>query len=225
MPNAGRALLASVVASAALGACTSFGVGPTDALAADAGADAELEAAPDVDAEPFLTVFVTSAVYTGKLGGLAGADAKCMALAAGAGLLGTFVAWLSDHQTSAATRLSPADLPYRLVDGTLVASGPIELVSGTLRHAIDKTESNGSPPFGTNDCGFGPRTVWTETNGTGGGPCNANAAQACLDWTSDAPSPTAYGSLGDSTEASAAWSCGCGSGTCDKTAALYCFER
>jgi hypothetical protein len=223
MAHARRTLLVAAAFSAGLGACTTFRSGATDAVVSDAGADADAKA--DVTGPFFLTVFVTSAVYTGNLGGLPGADAQCMALAAKAGLHGTFVAWLSDRQTSAAARVLSADVPYRLVDGSLVANGRADLIAGRLQHAIDKTEMGGPPPVGTNDCGFGPMSVWTETNGQGGGMCNPNAVQACLDWTSDAPSPTAYGSLGNPTVASSTWSCGCGNGACDKTSALYCFER
>src|SRR5207248_2675590 len=41
-------------------------------------------------------VFVTSVMYDGNLGGLAGADAKCQARATAASLSGTYKAWLSD---------------------------------------------------------------------------------------------------------------------------------
>lgn len=40
-------------------------------------------------------VFASSATFTGNLGGLAGADQRCAALAADAGLSGTFLAFLS----------------------------------------------------------------------------------------------------------------------------------
>ena len=42
-------------------------------------------------------VFVTSANYTGDLGGLVGADSKCQALADSAGLDGNYKAWLSTN--------------------------------------------------------------------------------------------------------------------------------
>jgi hypothetical protein len=51
-------------------------------------------------------VFVTSAAFAGNLGGLSGADAKCTAAAAAAGLGGSFVAWLSDATTSAKDRVT-----------------------------------------------------------------------------------------------------------------------
>ena len=52
--------------------------------------------------------FATSATFTGALGGLAGADAACMQAAQQAGLVGTFVAWLSTTTVNAVDRLSGA---------------------------------------------------------------------------------------------------------------------
>src|SRR5262249_60557677 len=81
-------------------------------------------------------VFVSSTTYTGNLGGLSGADAKCQSLATSAGHAGTFKAWLSDDVTDAKSRLTHSTMPYVLVDGTIVATGFTDLTSGTLRHAI-----------------------------------------------------------------------------------------
>jgi hypothetical protein len=69
-------------------------------------------------APPVKRVFVTSTVYTGNLGGSAGADDKCQERADAAGLGGTFKAWLSATGTgnSAFDRLSHASVPYVRVD-------------------------------------------------------------------------------------------------------------
>ena len=140
-------------------------------------------------------VFVTSSNHhTGNLGGLAGADAICQALAGAAALPGTFTAWLSTTTTSAASRLTHSTLPYRLVDGTLVASDWTDLTDGSLGVPIDETESgasNGSPFVWTNtsvngnaqgyDCGG-----WTSSSQSNLGEVgNANAANAF--WTNRAP--------------------------------------
>jgi hypothetical protein len=50
--------------------------------------------------------FVTSATFTGNLGGLSGADAKCMSAATTAGRSGTFVAFLSATTTDAIARVA-----------------------------------------------------------------------------------------------------------------------
>jgi hypothetical protein len=67
-------------------------------------------------------VFATSQGFTGNLGGLAGADAICQAEANAAGLPGTYKAFLSDNNTSAADRLNQSSLPYELVNGTPIAA-------------------------------------------------------------------------------------------------------
>jgi hypothetical protein len=87
-------------------------------------------------------VFISSQTYDGNLGGLAGADAKCQTLATTAGLAGTYVAWLSDSTTDAASRIGPG--AYALVDGTIVATGLPDLLDGTLVAPINLTES-GAP--------------------------------------------------------------------------------
>ena len=51
-------------------------------------------------------VFVTSIGYDGNLGGLAGADAKCMTRAAAGNLSGTYKAWLSSSTVNAKDRIT-----------------------------------------------------------------------------------------------------------------------
>ena len=87
-------------------------------------------------------IFVSSALYTGNLGGLAGADAICNMRAQAAGLPGTYMAWLSTNQANGtpATRFTQSAQPYRKVDGVLVANNWADLIDGTLASAIDKTE-------------------------------------------------------------------------------------
>ncbi len=113
-------------------------------------------------------VFVSSAAYDGNLGGLAGADAKCQALAGVARLPGTYKAFLSDSTTSASARLSRPGGAYKLVDGTVVAADSAAFFSST--HAS---------PFLLDEKGIATGgEVWTGSNfsGTGSGGCG--------DWTS-----------------------------------------
>jgi len=68
-------------------------------------------------------VFVTSKMFHGNLGGIAGADAICQQAAAAAGLGGSWTAWISSSQVDAASRVTGFG-PYYLVDGkTLVFNG------------------------------------------------------------------------------------------------------
>src|SRR5258706_251442 len=50
-------------------------------------------------------VFVTSSIYSGAVGGLAGADAQCQYRAGVHGFTGTYRAWLSDKTTNAYDRV------------------------------------------------------------------------------------------------------------------------
>src|SRR5438067_1391069 len=96
---------------------------------------------------PNKVVFVTSQIYTAALGGLAGADAKCQSLATGAGLTGTYKAWLSSSSVDARDRLTHSAIPYVLSDRTtVVADNWSDLVDGSLKHAIDKTETGAAGP-------------------------------------------------------------------------------
>jgi hypothetical protein len=117
-------------------------------------------------------VFATSTLQNGcnDIAGLAGGDAKCAALAAAAGLSGTFKAWLSDSATSAAARLTHSSAPYSLVDGTQIAANWNDLTDGVLDHAIDEDE------LGTQVTNA-EATVYTGTTSNG-----ASAVDNCGGW-------------------------------------------
>ena len=139
------------------------------ALDAVGATDAPSEAASDagVDAGPKI-VFVSSVLYGANLGGLNGADTKCQALATAAGLPGNYKAWLSDDNTNASMRLAHSSGAYVLYDGvTVVANDWAGLTSGTLKHAIDRTEDGGTLQTPQVCLGQGP-IVYSNThlNGT-----------------------------------------------------------
>jgi hypothetical protein len=164
------------------------------------------------------TVFVTSTLYDGNLGGLAGADAKCQARAQAAGLAGTYMAWLSDANASPSTRFTKSAVPYKRVDGTTIANNWNDLVDNQIIAAINKTELNGAPPQGNVACPAGNPTVWTATNANG---TLSNAGSTCSNWTS-----TGGGSLwGRTTVSDTGWSNWCSGGTCSWTAPIYCFQQ
>ncbi len=143
------------------------------------------DAAPPVDAGgdsaeggvPGPKVFVSSTLMkAGAINGLAGGDAMCASLATAAGLAGTWVAWLSNHDNGphAIDRVTGAG-PWRLTSGELVASSKATLSSGTLLHAIDHDEKGVAVAAGrawtgtgtdgkysTNDC-----ERWTPAGGDG----------------------------------------------------------
>lgn len=154
----------------AYGACTSCG-SPSDGGNVDQGASKK-------------RVFVTSQHYDGNLGGSAGGDAKCNAVAQAAisaGLLKgagtTWVAWLSDSTSNAIDRLVDVG-PWYLVDEQTkvfnnkahVALQPAQL----LGSGITMDERG-------NDAISQCAVSWTGTM-----PGGTVSAADCADWTSNA---------------------------------------
>lgn len=163
-------------------------------------------------------VFITSATHDGNLGGLAGGDAFCQALADAQGLGGTFRMWLSDATGSPSTRFVQSADPYYLLNGTMVASSYADLVDGTLLAAINVNEAGGlvasNVPFtGTNSDG---------TAIQGGGAAQDN----CSGWTSAASGN--HGWTGNSDGADITWTVSSNSGSprqCNVLHRFYCFEQ
>lgn len=129
---------------------------PTDSSGAD-----HYTLSPDAQTK---RVFVTSGYwFSYDVGGVAGANAKCIEAAKAAKLGdGNWVAWLSTKDKNAKDKL-PTDVAYVLVDGTtVVATNLQELTSGSLLNAIALTE------YGA---GVGPTlqdtAVWTGTKPDG----------------------------------------------------------
>jgi hypothetical protein len=182
-------------------------------------------AAPDA-AEPTTPklVFVTSKTYAGgELGGLAGADAKCAARAAAAGVTGTFKAWLSSDDVTAASRLTHASAPYHLADGTPIAASWADVVGGLLQHPIDLDETGALDTRAGSCIDAASVAVWTATAIDGGhvyNPIDAN--YTCTNWTLVGPG---WGMLGSSGQSDGRWTdAGCAEG-CSTQGALYCFEQ
>jgi len=164
-------------------------------------------------------VFTTSLVYDGNLGGLAGADMKCQARAVAAALPGTYKAWLSDAAATPNTRFTKSTIPYRLVDGTLVANDYTDLTDGTIAAPLNKTESGGAAPT-TAFCGPNKVTPWSSTSATGA----FQAGGTCTNWTDTTVGGAQWG---DGNAISSSWAAECGGGACGGTfmAPLYCFQQ
>ena len=161
---------------------------------------------------PHRVVFVSSALYSGNLGGLAGADGKCTELAKAAGMDGVkFKAWLSDSVTTPASRFDAGfSGVYNLVDGTLVAHGWTELIDGSLAHAIDLDETNNAMPVDT--------LVWSNTTGVGG----LLGGNHCTNWTS--ASTMINGAYGFSVAVTSAWTNSGNVAACKTANNIYCFQ-
>lgn len=183
----------------------------TDAAMADTGVDAAVGCRGAVDCTR--VVFVSSQNFTGNLGGVAGADAKCQALADQSTIARikghTFQAWVSTGMTPVSARFVHGSQPYVLGDATVVASNWQDLTKGTLSNGIDLDELGVTR---TNT------TAWTGTTSS-----NANyAGLGCGDWTVGAAGTKGvYGNVGGSGNG---WSSN-GVNDCNNLNALYCFEQ
>lgn len=105
-------------------------------------------------------VFISSLSYSGDLGGVAGADEKCRALADAADLPDpeSFRAWLSDGSESPNSRfqgIAVADRPYVLLSGKIVAESYVDLTQNGPHTGIAITET-GETVF--------DEFVWTNTS-------------------------------------------------------------
>lgn len=179
----------------------------SDAGANDGAADADV---PD-GYVPGKRVFVLSSTVLGNFGGVAAATTTCNTAAAGLG--GSWMAWVSVAGDDAVDRLT-TDGPFRLVDGTLVATNKAALLSGSLSLAINKDED------GHLISGF-LATCWTGTGRDG-----RSTGADCNGWTSKADGDLA--TVGSVSASDGRWTdvydaVGSGGG-CNSTFKLYCFE-
>lgn len=178
-------------------------------------------------------MFVTSSMFEGNLGGLAGADAKCDAHAQAAGLTGTYLAWLSSSQATAAERMTHHDAGYVLVDGTVVATSWDDLVDGEIAHEIDLEETGAfHDVMPTHRVAV---AVWSSTDVMGHRASAMWDDTGCEDWTVGAvpwSTPAVYGGIGLVYDSSGAqsfldhrWTDAQNPVGCGALAALYCVEQ
>ncbi len=183
----------------------------------DDGATADEDGCSAVCTKELRRVFVTSAVFTGDLGGRAGADAKCQAAAKSASAPGTFRAWLSTSNASPADDFVKSAVPYVRLDDVQVAADWQDLVDGALEAPIIVSELGGPPAASTHVCipqdAWG---AWTSTNEKG----LPSMKGTCSNWSTTNGDST-LGRVGD---ASLAWSFFCVT-PCSSKASLYCVEQ
>lgn len=127
-------------------------------------------------------VFLTSQVFSGNLGGIAGADAKCQAAAKAAGLGGRWRAWVSSDTSSPASdpNFTKHDGPYVRLDGVPIASNWADLVDTTILAPIAQDEYGNYPRAVTEAYALEPY-AFTGTDRHG----NATIRMNCNNWTSD----------------------------------------
>jgi len=158
-------------------------------------------------------VFVTSTTYDGNLGGLEGADAKCQERANAANLGGQWKAWLSDTNTSAASRITHSNNSYKLLNGNVIANNWEDLIDGSIQNSINLDEFKRVPSY--QSC------VWTSTATNGNFlPKSANLT-ACSDYTSADANYSWCGHNGSKDFNWTKWS----TDVCSNSSPLYCFEQ
>lgn len=172
---------------------------PTDAGKIDGGGDASPPGPKKV--------FVSSALRTGNIGGIAGGDALCQQLATAKGFTGKFIAWLSVAGTNAGDRITAAG-PWVRVDNEVVATTKAQLISGNLAKPINKDENGATPPAAED-------RVWTAT-----GPNGAHVAGDCGGWTSTAGG----GRVGEAEQSDGDWTALVDE-ACTEVNRVYCFEQ
>jgi hypothetical protein len=167
----------------------------------------------------FNKAFVTSATFTGKLGGQKGADAKCARAAKAVGLSGTFKAWLSTSKRNAKGKLGTARGFVR-VDGQPFADQVSDIVAGRIFNPLDIDENGDAHP---------DNAVWTGTLGDGTvantpPPPGFTPGDTCSDWTSNFFETK--GDTGVSSEGPTFWTDNLGNvgNSCNSAQSLYCFD-
>lgn len=154
-------------------------------------------------------VFVTSVTYSGNLGGVAGADAKCATAAEAQSLGGAWKAWISSGSVNAIDRINDVG-PWYLVNGVQKVFNNKANLSTTPLVAIDEDETGGQPTW------MGIDGMWT---GTTTGVASGND---CLGWTSEVN--TSLGTTSSPTT-DQSWGGSPGPLDCDAPEALICFEQ
>jgi hypothetical protein len=172
----------------------------------------------------FKYVFVTSLLFQGNLGGLAGADTFCQTFADKFAMpalpVGTYTAWLSSSSPVSNARDRVTDDPsntstYVLTDGTVIANGFVNIIGvgvGVLDSSIKLDESGSmvvSPPDTPG--------VWTGTSSLG-----VFFDSSCLNWTSKDSGER--GIIGSVNLVDSSWT-SLMSNFCNTNQRLYCFQR
>jgi hypothetical protein len=155
-------------------------------------------------------VFLSSTLHLGNLGGLSGGDTICQGLATTAGLPGIYKAWLSDDTSSVISRFVPSSGPYRLVNGTTIATSFTDLTDGTLLTLINVTETGGASGA--------TLAAWTGTLPNGN--ATTGASFTCANWSAGGID----GIAGLVTRSDAGWTLA-GDILCSERNHLYCFQQ
>jgi hypothetical protein len=188
-----------------------------DGGGAEAKRDADAESTTDVD--PGLLhpvcdfgqcklVFVSASAAAANTGSALELDGLCQRFAGARKLGGVWKAWASDGHGAVSTRMTRATVPYRLLDGHVIANDWNDLTSGALRHAIDVYEDGTTA--------LSAMEVWTGTS-----PSGEAHLLTCNDWTAT----NGTGIVGQSDMTTAGWTFARQEYCNGAALHLYCFEQ
>lgn len=166
-------------------------------------------------------VFLTSETFTGNLGGVSGAHAKCQSAADAAGLGGTWRAWIADDTISPATdpNFTKNEGPYVRLDGIVVAMNWEDLTDSGLLAPINLDETG---KYNADVPDVSDVRVWTATDFSGN---SSFGLDNCNSWTYDGGS-SLRGSDGLANRwTSQIWTAWEGSSCESSDLHLYCFEQ
>jgi hypothetical protein len=166
-------------------------------------------------------VFASSRQSDAALGGPRGADKICADLASAAGLGGYWMSWTSDACTSPRQRFRESTIPYRLLDGTLIADGWTDLTDDFIANPIDMDE-NGDAVVGT-DRWFRDRMTWTNTMSDG----TLHINNGCWGLTSNASSGifAVRAAAGSTASTWTTWTVWSTPSCATDNLRIYCFEQ
>ena len=151
-------------------------------------------------------MFVSSSLFDGNLGGLAGADIKCALMATAVGLPNGngYRAWLSTSTVDAKDRFGASSRPIATVTLVKIADSLDNLRVGALASAPNRDQHGALVSA--------PALAWTGT--TVGG---TNSGTNCQSWSS----ASVQGLVGDAAMANSAWTAA-GIQACSASVRLYC---
>lgn len=168
-----------------------------------------------VTTEDLGTFKYTFGIGTGaNVGGIAGADTMCANAASGAGLGGTYMAWLA---TGAADDpdsrfITKATVPYRGTDSALVATNWTDLTDGSVSVNPARKDASGN----WNAAG------WIISNVDTDGTAAYDGTNNCSGWTTNGTGYTNH--YGQSNQTNSNWT-DAGTGNCSGYRILLCIQQ
>jgi hypothetical protein len=162
-----------------------------------------------------LRAFLTVNRYAPNFGGLAGADAVCLAEATAQTLGGSWKAWLGDATGSPSTRFSKTAHAYIRLDGQKIANNFSDLGDGVIAVPVN-VMANGVVDTSASD------ETWSNVRADG---TPVNLATSCANWTSLSSTQSGDSGLASAVDSSWTFAGGVACSAPGNDLHLYCFEQ